>query len=164
MPGVGLTEPGLEQARTLAETLKNHAIHAIYSSPLERARATASPLAAARDLPIRIEPGLNEVEFGDWTGLTFEELERRDDWQAFNARRGAAHIPGGESPAASQARIVATLGGIQLAHPGETVVAITHADMIRYALLHAAGAPLDDVHTIKVPPASAHAFILNLRE
>jgi broad specificity phosphatase PhoE len=153
-PGVGLTAVGQAQAEALPARFAGLPLHAIYSSPLERTRATAEPLARARDLEVRVEPAFIEVDFGEWTGLAFDELERRADWRAFNARRSAAVVPGGESAAVTQARVIEALRRIRLAHSDEHVAVVSHADVIRYALLHAAGASLDDVHTLTIGPGS----------
>jgi broad specificity phosphatase PhoE len=153
-PGVGLTRAGQEQAEALAAQFAGLPLHAIYCSPLERTRATAEPLARARGLEVRIEPGFIEVDFGEWTGLTFQALERRADWRAFNASRSTAVVPGGEAPIAAQSRAVEALARVREAHPGGHVAIVSHADIIRYALLHATGASLDDVHAVTVRPGS----------
>jgi ribonuclease H / adenosylcobalamin/alpha-ribazole phosphatase len=153
-PGVGLTARGLDQAAALVTRLEAQPLDAIYSSPLERARLTAAPLAEARGLEVRIGPDLDEVDFGVWTGLTFDALEARADWRRFNDARGSATVPGGEAPGATQARIAAALERMRRAHPGLVVAAFSHADVIRYAVLHVLGAPLDRVHRIVITPAS----------
>jgi broad specificity phosphatase PhoE len=152
--GVGLTTRGAGEAEALVLQLEGQPIDAIYSSPLERARLTAAPLARARGLEVRIDPGFIEVDFGEWTGLPFEALEVRPDWRAFNERRSLAVVPGGESPPAAQARAVSAVARIRRAHPGQHIAVVTHADVIRYVLLHARGASLDDVHTLTIAPGS----------
>jgi broad specificity phosphatase PhoE len=153
-PGVGLSARGRDEAAALPARLASAPLHAIYSSPLERATATAAPVAVARGLAITVDPDLNEVDFGDWTGRTFDTLDRLDAWQAFNARRSVAEVPGGERAIDAQARIVRALARIRCAHPGQVVMVVSHADMIRYALLHSAGASLDEAHTLTIRPAS----------
>jgi probable phosphomutase (TIGR03848 family) len=161
-PGVGLTARGLDEAAALVRRLAAHPLDAIYTSPLDRARLTAAPLAEARGLEVRVEPDLDEVDFGEWTGLPFEALEQRDDWRRFNEARGSALVPGGEAPAATQARMAAVLERFRRAHPGGVVAAVSHADVIRYAVLHVLGAPLDAVHRIVVTPASITALRIGL--
>lgn len=159
-PGVHLTADGRAQAQRLVETLRAQPIARIFSSPLERAIETAEPLARARGLEITIDEALTEVNFGEWTGLTFEELSRLAEWKRFNAQRSAAEVPGGERPADVQARIVAALERLRAPHPGQTIAAVSHADVIRAAVLHYAGASLDMVHRIEIGPASVTAVAL----
>ena len=156
-PGVHLTAEGRAQADWLAALLHSLPITLIVSSPLERAIETAEPLARARGLTTTADEGLIEVDFGEWTGLTFHDLARRPDWQAFNARRTAADVPGGERAPAVQARIVSTLERLGPRIRGTTIAAVSHADVIRAAVLHYAGAPLDMVHRIEISPASVTA-------
>jgi broad specificity phosphatase PhoE len=153
-PGISLNACGREEADHLPARLARQPVETIYCSPLERAISTAMPLARARPLTIRVEPDLHEVDFGEWTGLTFPALERLPAWQHFNAHRATAPVPGGETAVVAQARILRALDRIRAAHGGETVIVVSHADMIRYALLHAAGRSLDDVHTLTITPAS----------
>lgn len=158
LPGVHLTSSGLEQARQLVARLAGHDLAAVYASPLERAVETAEPLAASRGLPIRTCDGLTEIDFGAWTGLTFEALDRLPAWIRFNAARGSADVPGGESPLAVQARAVAAVEAIAARHPGATVAAISHADVIRSVILHYTGRPLDRIEEIGFPPAAMAAL------
>ncbi|MFL5122711.1 MAG: histidine phosphatase family protein [Microvirga sp.] len=151
---VPLNALGEQQAEALAGAVARVSVDAIYSSPLARACATAAPLAASRHLPIHIEEDLTEINFGEWTGLTFETLSRRPEWQAYNAARSGSHIPGGETAAAACARIGAALSRFHLRHPGGTVAAFTHAELVRYAVLLARRQPLDRWAEIDVPPAS----------
>ena len=65
-PSVPLNEKGKEQAQQIAERLKAQPITAVYSSPLLRCLETAQPLAAALDLPVSVEPGILEVDYGEW--------------------------------------------------------------------------------------------------
>lgn len=158
LPGVHLSAPGREQARRLIARLARYELSAIYASPLERAVETAGPLAAARGLPIRTCAGLAEIDFGDWTGLTFEVLDRLPGWTRFNSARGTADVPGGEIPTAAQARAVRALAAIADRHRGETVAAFSHADVIRSVVLHYTARPLDRIAEVACPPASVTAL------
>lgn len=154
LPGVGLTDQGRQQASVLAAQLRDEPIAAIYASPLERAVQTAAPLADALGMPVHVCEALVEVDFGGWTGLTFDELEGRDDWRRFNTERSRAPVPGGEAAAAVQARIVGALERLRARHPSATIAVVSHADVIRAALLHYRGWSLDLFHRIEIAPAS----------
>lgn len=154
LPRVDLNVNGARQAADLGRRLARSALTAIYTSPLLRARATANALAAQLNVGVQIDEDLMEIDFGEWTGLTFDELSARDDWRSYNADRCAATIPGGEAPDASAARVARALRRYHNRHPGETIGAVTHAELIRYAILGARQLPLAQWADIDVPPGS----------
>lgn len=153
-PGVHLTAAGLEQAEWLARQLESAPLVAIYSSPLERARETAEPLARRRGLYVRTESAFHELDFGAWTGRTFHELAADPQWQRFNRCRGTTAIPGGETYLDVQARFVNEMLRIHRQHPDGTVAIFSHADPIRAALAYFAGAPPDPFDRFEVGLAS----------
>jgi probable phosphoglycerate mutase len=159
--GVSLNQAGRAQAERLRARLSGVDLAAVYSSPLERAIETAGPLARERGL--RIEPvrDLQEIEFGEWTGARFDALAQDARWHRFNRVRSMAAVPGGERAIDAQARIVRALGDMGIRHPNGTVAFVTHADLIRLAVLYVAGAPLDFIHRIEVLPASVTAIALD---
>ena len=160
LPGIALTSIGHAQAQRLAVRLEGTRLSALYSSPLERALDTARPLADSAGIEIRQCSGLTELDFGDWTGQTFDELERLPKWHRFNAARGSAQVPGGESAADVQKRAVHAIEAIASRHGGETVAAFTHGDIIRSILLHYAGMPLGRIEAFEISPASITALSL----
>ena len=93
-PGVSLNPAGRQQAETLASRLAGLPIVAVYSSPLERALQTAQPIAERRGLSVQQLEGLNEIDFGEWTGKTLAELKPVSEWQSFNSYRSGSRIPG----------------------------------------------------------------------
>ena len=129
-------------------------IEAIYSGPLERARETAAALGDRLRRPVEVARGLDELDFGDWTGRSLDSLEPEPLWQAFNAARGATRIPGGELMSEAVDRAMVELGRIGDEHPDGLVAAVSHGDVIRGVLLHCLGVPLDHVHRLEVGPAS----------
>jgi broad specificity phosphatase PhoE len=154
LPGVVLNARGVEQVAQVCGCLRAVPLAAIYSSPLERAVATASPIAASHGLDLRIVDELNEVKFGEWTGLTFEELSKIAGWRRFNEARGSADVPGGERASDVQRRIVAALDHLRRTHEGHVIAAVSHADVIRAAVLHVTRTPLDEWHRFEIGPAS----------
>ena len=105
LPGVHLNEAGKQQARDLVPLLAAAPVQAIYSSPMERARETAQPLAEARGLEIQIVEGLNEINYGEWDGKTFEELRQFELWHKLRENPGDVRFPGGESFQEAQQRV-----------------------------------------------------------
>jgi probable phosphoglycerate mutase len=133
-------------------------IAAVYSSPLERAEETAAPIAAACGLPVTVEPGLLECDYGEWTGQALKDLRRRPEWKVIQRYPSGFRFPGGESFTEMQARITGALGRLVALHPGHTLVAVSHADPIKTAVAQALGTHLDLFQRIAVFPASVTAI------
>ena len=157
-PGVHLNDEGRAQAAALAQHLAEVPLAAIYSSPLERTLETAQPLAEAHGLAVQVREGLGETRYGGWTGRTLKELREEKLWPVVQVYPGGARFPGGESLREVQARMVAELDAIRDAHPGQTVVVVSHSDPIKLAVAHYAGLPLDLFQRLTISPASVTAF------
>ncbi len=161
-PGIHLNEEGRVQAERLARSLAAAPLVAVYSSPLERALETARPIAAAHGLDPVACDALGEIRFGEWTGRTFDELERDERWRRFNAFRAGTRAPGGEHTLEVQARVVTWLEGIRDRHPGpDAVAAVTHGDVVKAALFHYGGVSVDQVQRWEVSPASVSTLELD---
>ena len=157
--GLHLSDEGRLQAEAAAKRIKPlPRLAAIYSSPLERARETAMPIARARKMPIRIDRGLLECDFGDWTGERLDRLSKRPEWDVVQRHPSAFRFPGGESFTELQARITGALARLVAQHPGRIVVAVSHADPIKAAVAHALGMPLDLFQRIVIGTASITAI------
>ena len=161
MSGVCLSDIGQAQAAQLAERLSQIPLSAIYSSPLERAQETAAPIAARMNLPIQTCPAILEINYGDWTGLTFEELQARPEWKAYNQFRSGTRIPGGEMMLEAQTRTVTQMQALCLQHPNESIALVSHADIIKGALTYYLGMPLDVFLRLEISPASVSIVALN---
>ena len=157
-PGLHLSERGRAQADAVAERLSGLPVHAIYSSPLERARETAEPSAARAGLTISEDAGLLECDFGDWTGAALAGLTGLPEWQTVQHNPSAFRFPNGEGFSGMQARIVGTLDALRAAHPGAVVVCFSHADPLKAAVAHALGTHLDLFQRIMISPASVSAI------
>ncbi len=154
LPGVSLSEFGRSQAAAFPKRLARSGISAIYSSPLERARETAAPLAAGLGMEVEIREGLREMNFGEFTGQTMAELDINPLWHQFNLSRSNTRAPGGELMLETQARMVAELERIRYENPDGVVAVFSHGEAIRTAVMHYAGIPLDLCQRIEVHPAS----------
>lgn len=115
---------------------------------------SASILAAQFRLPIEIVPALDELDYGEWTGRSFEELGQDIRWSRWNRRRGSARPPGGESMRSLQTRVVGHLEQLRNDHSAGTVIAVSHAEPIRAALLHYTRRRLDDFLSINIDSSS----------
>ena len=129
---VALSMRGREHADELAAMLAAQPIAAVYSSPLQRAVATAAPLAQLLGLePIRVND-LREIDFGELEGLTVDEAVSRYPAEAqWMAAPAGVIFPGGESVAGMRDRVVGAARAIALRHAGETVTVFSHAVAIR---------------------------------
>ena len=154
LPGIRLSAQGHQEACELAGRLASVEFTSVYSSPLERAMQTADLLAAPRGLEVRAEPGLVELDYGDWTGLTLDEVRARPEWPGYSAARSRSVIPNGEGLAAVQARAIQAVTVIAGRHPHDTVAAISHGDVIRAIVADVACIPLDAIDRFELPPAS----------
>jgi probable phosphoglycerate mutase len=154
MPGVSLNERGREQALRLARHFSGPAVAAVVSSPMERAQETAAPIAAALGLQVTTDAGLNEIDFGDWTGMAFEALQGAPEWLAWNQFRGTAPTPGGETMLETLGRALRCLARWRQAVPEGEVVLVSHLDVLRAVLAHGLGMPLDLMQRIELGPGS----------
>ncbi|MGH7316133.1 MAG: histidine phosphatase family protein, partial [Candidatus Rokuibacteriota bacterium] len=107
-----------------------------------------------RKLRARVERGLNECDFGDWTGAELKDLRRKPEWKTVQRYPSGFRFPGGESFAEMQLRITDAIDGLCRRHPGGVVVAVSHADPIKAAVAHAVGTHLDLFQRIVISPCS----------
>lgn len=154
LPGIRLDEVGRQQAARLAELLAPLRLAAVYSSPLERARQTAGPLAAAQGLRVISRQGLLEIDVGQWQGLSLKTLRRRKLWGLVQGRPSLARFPGGESFSEAQQRIVHELETLRARHRRHPIACVSHADPIKLAVAHYLGLPLDLFQRLIIEPAS----------
>lgn len=149
-PGAPLSGAGRVQAAQLGQLLRAEDFAHVQTSPAERARQTAEAIAGRN---AEVVPALDEIDFGEWTGLSFDALAGDPAWRLWNEQRDTARPPGGESMVEARSRI---LGHMQrLRHSGaRSVLLVTHCDMIRAAVTAWLGLPLQAVHRFEIAPAS----------
>ena len=159
-PGLHLDDEGRRQAEAVAARLATvPRIAAIYASPLERAQETAAAIAKARDLAVRIDRGLLEIDVGAWAGLRLARARRKPEWAIVQRQASAFRFPGGESFLEMQTRMIETLRALAARHRGQTIVAVSHADPIKVAVAHALGVHLDLFQRITIGTASVTAVV-----
>ena len=157
-PGLHLSPKGRAQADAIAARVSGlRRLSAVYTSPMERARETAAPVARAARVAARVEAGLNECDFGEWTGRRLRELSRAPESKTVQRYPSGFRFPGGESFPQMQTRVAAALAGLVTRHPGEVIVAVSHGDPIKAAVALALGTPLDLFQRIVIAPASITA-------
>ena len=160
--GLHLAERGTEQAENVALRIGELAKKpvALYTSPLERARETAAPIARALHLKAVTERGLLECDFGAWTGKKLTVLAKKPEWRSVQQNPSAFRFPQGESFAEMQLRIWSTLERLAAKHRGKTIVAVSHADTIKAAITFAQGVPLDLFQRTVISTCSVSALAI----
>ncbi|MEM9514241.1 MAG: MSMEG_4193 family putative phosphomutase [Actinomycetota bacterium] len=157
--GLHLADAGHEQAAIAAARIGElKKVAAVYSSPLERAKETAAPIAKACRLRTRTNRGLIECEFGEWTGRQLKDLMKLPEWQTVQRAPSTFRFPGGESFTEMQTRMVDAIADLCAQHRGDTIVCVSHADTIKAAVAHAAGTHLDLFQRTVISPASITAI------
>ncbi|QEV06088.1 bifunctional RNase H/acid phosphatase [Streptomyces prasinus] len=155
-----LSDAGREQAVRTAEALaRRGTVQAVVASPLARTRETAGIVAARLGLEVSVEEGLRETDFGAWEGLTFGEVRERhpDDLNAWLSSPDAEPTGGGESFAATAARVAATRDRLTAAYAGRTVLLVTHVTPIKTLVRLALGAPPEALFRMELSAASLSA-------
>jgi probable phosphoglycerate mutase len=159
--GLHLAEKGRAQAEVVARRIAalEKAPAAIYASPLERTRETAAPIASALGLRVRTARGLIEADVGEWTERSLARLYKTKEWPRVQRWPSGFRFPGGESFTEMSARSTGAVLGLVADHPGETVVAVSHADPIKAIVAAAAGVPLDLMQRLVISPCSISALL-----
>jgi probable phosphomutase (TIGR03848 family) len=157
-PHVHLNETGHRQAEEIAGYLSQQPVTAIYSSPLVRCLETAQPTALQLNLPVQEEPGILEVEYGEWQGGNLKELSKLPEWQLVQHSPSSFRFPNGETLYEVQNRAVAALERIRIQHPNQLVVVFSHGDVIRTTLAHYLGIPMDLFQRVLINTASISAL------
>lgn len=155
-----LSEIGRAQARALGERMARHAFSAIYSSDLKRAWDTADAIAQLSGHAIVSERRLRERTFGVFEGLTYDEMTQRypAEHARFSQRDPDYAVPGGESPRQFFERSLGCLEEIAAAHPGETVLVVTHGMILDTAYRAAHQMPLHVRREAPLLNASLNTF------
>jgi probable phosphoglycerate mutase len=156
--GIRLAEGAPERMRLLARRYEGLKLAAVYASPVSRAQETAGAIAGPAGAEILTRPDLTELDAGEWTGKSFEEIGRDPRAAPWNSVRSLARVPGGESMLEVQFRMVRWLEEVRSAHAGSTVVGVSHGDPIKALTLYLLGLPLDAYDRIEPEPGSTTVF------
>ncbi|MCC6801657.1 MAG: histidine phosphatase family protein [Anaerolineae bacterium] len=134
---VPLNTAGRDQARRLADYLRERSITAVYSSDLTRAVMTAEPIARSHGLDIKPDPRLRELNLGVFQGLTTSEINSKypEESRQMSLDYLGYVIPTGEARRAMQDRAYAAYRDIVAAETGPEIAVVTHGGTIRVLLL-----------------------------
>ena len=167
---VPLNARGRAEAGRAAAWLADASITRIVASPRRRTVETATIIADALHLRVETEPALDEIDFGDWMGRAFTDLADDPAWHHWNAARGSAVPPGGETMAQAVARACTFIEG---AEGDGTLLCVSHCDVIRGLVAAWVGLDLDrllgfdcdpgSITTVAVGSGHGHIVSLNQR-
>lgn len=152
---IPLSPEGHRQCEAAAQALAGVGPTAVWASPLGRARASAEIIARPHGLRVEVDEAFREMGFGAWEGLTRREVAERfpreyEVWRATPERFAA---PEGEALAAVAARVARGLAALRAAHPGGTVLLVTHAIVSRLIVLDALGLGPERLWSVDAAPA-----------
>ncbi|MDB5649151.1 MAG: phosphoglycerate mutase protein [Hyphomicrobiales bacterium] len=153
-PFIGLGPAGRRQAEHLADVLRRDTIDLLQTSPVQRARETAEAVARQTGRAVEVVPALEEIDFGAWSGLSFDELNTDDHWRRWNVARSITTTPAGETMLDVQHRVFGHVLRMVAAHRGKSILMVSHADPIRAALAVLLALSLDKLASIEIQPAS----------
>ena len=160
LPNIHLSEKGIKQSRQLSERLGYFAVAQLRVSPMERCFETISPwlndvvLKNSPDFEPIIDPSLNEVDYGDWSGKKLITLARKKEWRTIQESPSRMYFPGGEGIAQMQSRAMSVVHELAKLPDSKTAVIVSHGDVIKSIVASALGTHLDEFQRIIIDPAS----------
>lgn len=153
---ISLDEAGRAEAEALARMAAARGVTRIVSSPRARTRETAAVAAARLGVTVEVAGALDEIDFGLFTGQSFAALEGDPDWARWNAERGAARCPGGETMHEAVARAVGFVAGCAAG----VTLCVSHCDVIRGVVAHYLGLPMERLFLLGCDPGSVTTLVL----
>jgi broad specificity phosphatase PhoE len=152
---VPLSDAGRAQCASLARLLPAFGVTRIVASPLARAAETADIVARALGLPVFVDADLEEVRFGRWQGMTYDEIASDPLFAGYVENPVECATPGGETALDVQRR---GLAAVERAASGERTLLVSHGDLIRTVLCHFLAIPVGQYRRLRVDNASLSAF------
>lgn len=152
LPGIPLSPAGIDAAWAVAASLANLELAAVYTSPIQRCRETAAILAAPHQETPRAQQGLVEVEYGAWSGRSLKSLYKLRLWKSLMADPVGFRFPQGETLEEVRMRAVRTVRRLTRVHQDDTVLAVSHGDVIRSVIAHCVAESVDVIHRLEVSP------------
>ncbi|CAK7022211.1 alpha-ribazole phosphatase [uncultured Phascolarctobacterium sp.] len=151
-----LNSKGLRQAAALGKYYENIELDAVYSSSMQRARQTATPLAQFHGVDLQPLDELKEVSFGDWEGLSYDEIKAKwgDQLELFFKQPAQCRMPGGESFDDVAKRVQAAYNMIIEANSGKNIAIVSHGGVVRVQLCLLLGLDINKLWMFGVHNAS----------
>lgn len=161
---IGLDEVGMKQAGAVAERVASWRVSAIYSSPLRRALTTAEILAQRIGLKVEILPGIIDIDYGEWQGLSLEEAVAKDSslYATWLESPDKVKFPGGESLAEVRERATSAVNDLIAEHQGETIAVVSHKVVCQLLVLNLLG--LDNSHFWQIAQDVSAVNLFEMRD
>ncbi len=156
---VGLNETGRAQVQGLAGFLKDLSVHQLYVSPLLRTQQTAAILNVNWNLPVQLEPGLREIEYGEWVGKTFHQIREEVGHFEYYRHPEKPICNGAESLEGVKNRGVAVIERLRQEYPQGRLALVSHADWIKCVLMHYLKIPLPQIYQFRIDNASLSLLV-----
>ncbi|NLY43841.1 MAG: histidine phosphatase family protein [Clostridiaceae bacterium] len=141
---ISLCEEGIEQAKRLSKRMSKFPLDAVYASDLDRALQTAQIIAQPHDLPVNIVPQLREINFGEWEGLTKEEIIKLKKYD-YNAWRDMPHkalFPGEGNLEKVRQRVMTGMKSILERHETGNIAVVSHGGCLKIIIMSLLGLDL----------------------
>jgi probable phosphomutase (TIGR03848 family) len=167
IPNVHLSQKGVKQAEALALRLGSFPIAQLRISPMERCFETIAPwinqlvLQTNPQFEPIIDPMLNEVDYGSWSGKRLASLSRKKEWKTVQESPSRMYFPDGEGIAAMQARAMNSVHDVAALSDSKVAVFVSHGDVIKSIVASALGMHLDEFQRIIIDPASVSVIEYN---
>jgi broad specificity phosphatase PhoE len=159
--GALLGESGLAQATRLGKRMRREQFDTIHASPRERAHETAAAIASACGVAsVETADALDEIDFGSWSGKSFDVLSRDPNWRQWNGFRSMTRTPGGETMLDVQRRVLAFMEEQTRQHSYSKLVLVSHGDVIKAAVSYFLGLPIDAWPRFDISPASITTLVI----
>ncbi len=150
---VALSAFGKKQQKAVAKHMAGVKLDAVFSSDLQRSQLVAQSVGRAQRprRTVSVVPELRELDLGDWEGMTYQEINKKDPGalEARMADLAAFRIPGGESLEELRRRVVPAFKGLVEANFGGRLCIVAHAGVNRVILCSLLGAPLDRIFRLE---------------
>jgi len=154
LEGIGLSKDGIAQVNKLTSSFENLKIDRIISSPMQRCLETVESIARSKRKRISIDERLIEMNYGSWSGKKLSKLSRMKEWKVIQTKPSAFRFPQGESFKELEERIESLLKDLTRKYPKETILIITHGDIVKIAASLTVGSGLDNFQKFAVDPCS----------
>lgn len=154
LEGIGLSKDGIAQVKKLTSSFENLKIDRIISSPMQRCLETVEGIARSKRKRISIDKRLIEMNYGSWSGKKLSKLSRMKEWKVIQTKPSAFRFPQGESFKVLEERIESLLKDLSRKYPKETILIITHGDIVKIAASLTVGSGLNNFQKFAVDPCS----------
>lgn len=157
--GVGLSKIGIRQSQVIPKFLGELRIDRVISSPLERCIQSIEPYAQSIKRKIHKDPSFIEMDYGRWSGEKLKDLSKKAEWKQIQKAPSSFKFPGGESFISADRRVEKALRELSDQYPTETILIVSHGDIIKLAVRSCVGSDIDDFQRIVVDPASITVMV-----